>query len=100
MRPKLCLGTAQFGMHYGVTNQMGRLKDNQIDLIIESALNNNIFYFDTANAYGNSEIILGNTLKNNQNIKFITKFNSTQLCFILLIHIYYLLFTLTISFKN
>jgi len=76
MKTKLCLGTAQFGMHYGVTNQMGRLKDNQIDLIIESALNNNIFYFDTANAYGNSEIILGNKLINNQNIKFITKFNS------------------------
>ena len=76
MRTKLCLGTAQFGMNYGITNQSGRPKDNQIDLIIESALNNNIFYFDTANAYGNSEIILGNKLINNQDIKFITKFNS------------------------
>ena len=75
MRPKLCLGTAQFGMNYGITNQMGRLKDNQINLIIKSALNNDIFYFDTANAC-KFEIILGNTLKNNQNIKFITKFNS------------------------
>ena len=76
MRKKLCLGTAQFGMNYGITNQMGKPKDNEIDLIIESALNNNIFYFDTANAYGKSEIILGNKLVNNKNIKFITKFNS------------------------
>ncbi len=76
MKTKLCLGTAQFGINYGITNQIGRPNDNQIDLIIESALNNNIFYFDTANAYGNSEIILGNKLINNQDIKFITKFNS------------------------
>ena len=76
MRPKLCLGTAQFGMNYGITNQIGKLKENEIDLIIESAWNNNIYYFDTANAYGNSEIILGNKLINNQDIKFITKFNS------------------------
>ena len=76
MTTKLCLGTAQFGMNYGITNQMGKPKDNEIDLIIESALKNNIIYFDTANSYGNSEIILGNKLKNNHDIKFITKFNS------------------------
>ena len=68
MKMKLCLGTAQFGMNYGITNQMGKPKDNEIDLILKSALNNNIFYFDTANAYGNSEIILGNKLINKQDI--------------------------------
>ena len=52
MKTKLCLGTAQFGMNYGITNQMGKPKDNEIDLIIESALKNNIHYFDTANSYG------------------------------------------------
>ena len=76
MRKKLCLGTAQFGMNYGITNQMGKLKDKEIDLIIAGALDNNIYYFDTANVYGNSEIILGNKLINNENVKFITKFNS------------------------
>ncbi len=76
MIAKLCLGTAQFGMNYGITNKLGKPNDNEIDLIIESALDNNIFYFDTANAYGNSEGILGNKLGNNHNIKFITKFNT------------------------
>tara|TARA_B100000886_G_scaffold169003_1_gene115687 strand:- start:11535 stop:12434 length:900 start_codon:yes stop_codon:yes gene_type:complete len=75
MTTKLCLGTAQFGLNYGITNQIGKPRTKEIDLIIENALNNNIFYFDTANAYGNSERILGNKL-NNKNVKFITKFNS------------------------
>ena len=34
MKTKLCLGTAQFGMNYGITNQMGKLKVNEIDLIM------------------------------------------------------------------
>ena len=75
MRAKLCLGTAQLGLNYGVTNKKGKLKNEEIDLIIENALKNNILYFDTANAYGESETILGNKL-NNKNIKYITKFNS------------------------
>ncbi len=75
MIKRLCLGTAQFGLNYGVTNQKGKPINKEIELILENALKNNIFYFDTANAYGDSEIILGNKLKN-KNVKFITKFNS------------------------
>ena len=75
MLPNLCLGTAQFGMNYGVTNKVGEISDTQIKLIIKKALNSNIHYFDTANAYGNSESIIGNHIKN-QNIKIITKFST------------------------
>tara|TARA_B100000242_G_C43027072_1_gene478265 strand:- start:314 stop:1213 length:900 start_codon:yes stop_codon:yes gene_type:complete len=75
MKTKLCLGTAQFGLNYGITNLNGKPRIKEIDLIIENALKNNIFHFDTANAYGDSERILGNKL-NNKHVKFITKFNS------------------------
>ena len=75
MRLNLCLGTAQLGGDYGITNKKGKPSNKEIDLIIKSALKNNIFYFDTANAYGNSETILGNKL-NDKNIKLITKFKS------------------------
>ena len=75
MNPKLCLGTAQFGLNYGITNKIGIPKNKEIDLINKNALKNNIFFFDTANSYGNSENILGKKL-NIENTKVITKFNS------------------------
>ena len=75
MNTKLCLGTAQFGADYGITNKKGKPNNKEIDLIIGSALKNNVFYFDTAYAYGKSEALLGNKL-DNKNINIITKFNS------------------------
>ena len=73
MNSKLCLGTAQFGNKYGITNSVGKLKGNNINLILKKALEENINYFDTARNYGNSEKIIGKILSKN-NIKIITKF--------------------------
>ena len=75
MKAQLCLGTAQFGSNYGITNQFGKPSNEEIDLILENALNYNISFFDTANSYGNSESLIGNKLKN-KSLKFITKFSS------------------------
>lgn len=73
MQSNLCLGTAQFGMNYGVTNKSGKISKKEVGLIIKKALEEDICYFDTANAYGNSESRIGELIKN-QNAKIITKF--------------------------
>ena len=57
---KLCLGTVQFGMLYGVNNALGRQPDRRECYgIIEEALQAGIRYFDTASAYGTAESLLG-----------------------------------------
>ena len=35
MKCELCLGTAQFGSKYGITNKFGKPDDKEIDLIIK-----------------------------------------------------------------
>ena len=59
---KISLGTAQFGMQYGVANHTMPTKKN-VTKILEYALNHGISSFDTAQVYGNSEKILGQFLK-------------------------------------
>jgi spore coat polysaccharide biosynthesis protein SpsF (cytidylyltransferase family)/aryl-alcohol dehydrogenase-like predicted oxidoreductase len=71
----IILGTAQFGMDYGITNQKGMPTTRDAQDIIESALALGIRSFDTARAYGVSEARLGLTLSNNQKnvVKVMTK---------------------------
>ena len=57
---KISIGTAQFGLDYGVTNQSGKVKFKEIEKILQYAQRNNIFKIDTAYSYGNAEKILGN----------------------------------------
>jgi aryl-alcohol dehydrogenase-like predicted oxidoreductase len=60
---KLVIGTAQFGMHYGIANQNGQVGENEIESILNFAFENDINTLDTAKAYGNSEKSIGNYLK-------------------------------------
>ena len=60
---KLCLGTAQLGMEYGVNNVTGKPGFEESRAIIRTAVESGITTFDTAPAYGDSEIILGRCLK-------------------------------------
>ena len=60
---KLIIGTAQFGMHYGIANQNGQVGENEIESILNFAFENDINTLDTAKAYGNSEKSIGNYLK-------------------------------------
>ena len=56
---RLALGTAQFGLSYGVANNSGQINLNQGKLLLDCALKNGINTLDTAVAYGNSEKRLG-----------------------------------------
>ena len=53
------LGTAQFGMNYGVANTSGRTPDNEAFEILDYAKKLKINTLDTAKAYGESEDVLG-----------------------------------------
>ena len=55
---KLVLGTAQFGMDYGIANISGKPTYKQVYAIFELAWKKGIRRFDTAPGYG-SEALLG-----------------------------------------
>lgn len=57
----LCIGTAQFGMSYGVANAHGKPTSDRIKSILKFAISNGIRSLDTAISYGDSEIRLGQT---------------------------------------
>lgn len=60
---RLCLGTAQLGMNYGINNITGKPSFGESESIIKNAVENGINTFDTAPEYGDSEKILGVCLK-------------------------------------
>ena len=59
MESKIAIGTAQFGLDYGVNNKTGQVSENDIKSILEFAKSNEICFIDTAYSYGNSEGKLG-----------------------------------------
>lgn len=59
---KLAIGTAQFGMEYGIANQSGKTTQKEISSILSLACDNGINTVDTAKAYGNSEEAIGKSL--------------------------------------
>jgi len=56
---KIALGTAQFGLNYGITNHGGQVAMNEVKKILDCAKANGINTLDTASGYGDSEQILG-----------------------------------------
>lgn len=60
---KITLGTAQFGMDYGINNQRGKIPKEEIFQILNTCVDKGILFFDTAHSYGNSESILGEFIK-------------------------------------
>lgn len=69
---KIGLGTAQFGLDYGVTNLEGRTPQDEVGKILAVASANGIEVIDTAAYYGDSETVLGRTLPP-EGFKLITK---------------------------
>jgi len=59
---RLVLGTAQLGMPYGVANNTGQPDFETAVSIIQTAWEHGIREFDTAQAYGESEAVLGRAL--------------------------------------
>ncbi|MDB4110551.1 aldo/keto reductase [Amylibacter sp.] len=68
---KIALGTAQFGLSYGVANIAGKVGVTEALKIRDVALSNNVDTVDTAVAYGNSEDTLG--LMGVDSFKVVTK---------------------------
>jgi aryl-alcohol dehydrogenase-like predicted oxidoreductase len=58
----LVVGTAQFGMPYGIGNRRGQPSFSEVCDILRCAIDNGATTFDTAVAYGESEEILGRAL--------------------------------------
>lgn len=55
----LALGTVQFGLPYGISNQTGQISFDEAKNIIQFSRENGIYCLDTAIAYGSSEEVLG-----------------------------------------
>ncbi len=62
---KLCLGTVQFGMDYGIQGAHQQSYE-KIDEIIDYAIKHGVRVFDSASAYGEAEEILGHFFRRNE----------------------------------
>lgn len=76
MNRKLCLGTVQFGLDYGINNKAGKpSKQNSFEML-DIARDAGIDIFDTAIAYGTAEELLGEYIKERkckEKVKVISK---------------------------
>lgn len=70
---KLGIGTAQFGMAYGIANLAGKTSQTDASAIVRFAGNNDIDVIDTAQGYGDSEEVLGKVLPHKNKFRIITK---------------------------
>lgn len=59
---RLCLGTAQLGLDYGVANASGRPDTIACENLLERAIERGVLYWDTARAYGDAEERIGRFL--------------------------------------
>ena len=73
---KLSLGTVQFGLDYGIANRSGQPNQKNVNKIIEYVYKNEINCFDTAQAYGNSEEVLGRAIGDKSELFIISKLKS------------------------
>ncbi len=76
---KLILGSAQFGLNYGINNKNGKIKIPEVFKILDYAISHGIKEIDTATAYGNAQQVIGEYLrKRKQRLKIITKCSGTN----------------------
>lgn len=73
---KLALGTVQFGLDYGIANKDGKPTQKIVEDIIEYLSKNGLNCFDTAQAYGSSEEVLGSSIINIKEKYVISKLKS------------------------
>jgi len=60
---RIMLGTVQLGLDYGIANTQGRPDVKTATAIVETAWRHGIRHFDTGQAYGTSEAVLGQALR-------------------------------------
>ena len=83
MITNLCLGTAQFGLSYGLTNSSGQGTTQQVKYILDLASKSGFRWIDTAQAYGNAVSVLGLSLERSHKFSLISKIRPSELasCF-------------------
>jgi aryl-alcohol dehydrogenase-like predicted oxidoreductase len=69
---RIALGTVQFGLDYGISNTGGKPPKQEIEAILNLALESKIELLDTANAYGEAEQVIGEL--NSNRFDIVTKF--------------------------
>ena len=70
---KIGLGTAQFGLDYGISNSLGKTPIREVRRILDIASKNGIHTIDTASLYGDSEGVLGQCLAGRNPFHIVTK---------------------------
>jgi aryl-alcohol dehydrogenase-like predicted oxidoreductase len=79
MNSKLILGTVQFGLNYGINNTIGKLTEDQVFELLESAYELGVRTLDTAEAYGNAHSVISNFHKQSKKrFNIISKYSSSN----------------------
>lgn len=73
MIQKLAIGSANFGLKYGINNKKGELSTLELKKILNEAYDRGVNFIDTAQAYGSAEKKLGEVLGLNDKFNLITK---------------------------
>lgn len=60
--PIFCLGTVNFGLEYGIASGIRKIEKSQVAEILNFALEIGVTHFDTASAYGDAEMVIGQFL--------------------------------------
>lgn len=56
---RIGIGTAQFGLNYGISNAGGQIEESDVSSILTLAQSEGVALIDTARAYGTAESVLG-----------------------------------------
>ena len=70
---KLGIGTAQFGLDYGISNTSGQTSLKEVRSILKVATENGVDVLDTASFYGDSESVIGKCLPEQNRFRIITR---------------------------
>src|SRR5450631_1130237 len=70
---RIGIGAAQFGQHYGISNRHGQPSEREVAGILERAIEAGVNLFDTAEAYGDAEYVIGRYVPPNHTVRIVTK---------------------------
>lgn len=74
----LVLGTVQFGLNYGINNNSGKPDLNAVKEILKAAKDHGINELDTAQGYGDAEVVLRDALSAQERFLIHSKFSFNQ----------------------
>jgi aryl-alcohol dehydrogenase-like predicted oxidoreductase len=75
---RLAIGTAQFGLDYGINNTRGQVSEPEVVDILQLAYDQGVDMIDTAKAYGTIEDVLGRCMLS-QKFNIVTKIPKSSL---------------------